>query len=146
MRSVLQCLAAAFASLAVPVAEALGIRSGSSGPPLVSPNGSIDDAPERAAMVFLILSPALLGFLVIFFAASAAILRHRGKLSLGRLYLLNFAVAVAVATSFAHDSYGTFGARDAAISFGLFGLLTFMSFALGSTAWWLLRPGSSPRS
>ena len=145
MRPALQCLTAAFASLLVPLAGALCIRS-LPGAPIVKCDGSIDDAPDRAAMVFLIFSPVLLAFLGTFFAGSAALLRRARHLSLGRLYLVNAFVSLLVALTLARDGYSAFGARHAAISFVLFGSLTFVSLGLGSTAWWSLQPGIGPRS
>jgi hypothetical protein len=139
MRFVLQSLAAALASLAVPIGEALWIRFGAPGPPLMNADGSIDDAPERAAMLLLFLSPVGLAALAVFFAGSTAVLRSLGVLSLGRLYLLSVAAALVVAGLFAYREYTSFGVRDAAIAFGSLGLTTFISLALGSTAWWVLR-------
>jgi hypothetical protein len=144
-RFALQCVAAAFVSLAIPLANSLWIRSSLSGPPLVNADGSIDDAPERAAMVFLILSPLFLAFLSVYFAGSTALLRRLGHLSLVPLYLFDLLVALAAATYFARDRYGDFGARDAALSLAVFGVLGFLSLALGSTAWWLLRPAAAQR-
>ena len=142
MRLVLQCLVAALAALAVPLADALWIRSGLAGPPLVNPDGSIDNAPERAAMFFLMLSPVFLVILFAFFAVSTSVLRYFARLSLGRLYLLDLSVALAVAIYTASRSYVTLGARDAAFTFEMFGLVSFVCLALGSTAWWLLRPAA----
>ena len=140
MRFALQCVAAALASLAMPVAGALWTLSSD---PVVNANGSIDDAPERAAMLFLLASPGFVVCIGVFFATSAALLRSFSRLSLGRLYLVNLGVALVVAAVFARDGYAAFGTRDAVISFASFGVLSFTSLALGSTAWWLLWPCST---
>jgi drug/metabolite transporter (DMT)-like permease len=141
VRFPLQCIAAALASLAVPVAGALWILASD---PVA--NGSIDDAPHRAAMLFLVAVPGLLLFLAIYFGVSSALLRHVADVSLVRLFLVNLGVSLLVAIPFTLQGYTEFGARDAAISFGAFGALSFVSLSLGSTAWWLLRPASAPRS
>ena len=136
MRLALQCIAAEIASLAVPVAASLWVLSAD---PVMNADASIDDAPERAAMLFLFASPVFFAFLAVFFAGSAALLRYLGQVSLLRLLLVNLGVALLVGIAFAHQGYSSFGARDAFISFGLFGLFSFVSLALGSSAWWLLR-------
>ena len=143
MRFALQCLGAALASSAFPIAGALWVLASD---PVVNADGSIDDAPERAAMLFLMASPLFLACLALFFAATAAALRLNGKLSLRALLLVGLLVALAVAGSFAQQGYSAFGLRDALISFASFSILTFMSLGLGCVCWWFLRPSSTRRA
>ena len=143
MRFALQCLGAALASLAFPVAGALWVLASD---PVVNADGSIDDAPERAAMLFLMASPVFLTCLALFFAAIASALRFTGKLSLGALLLVCVLVALAVAASFAQQGYTAFGLQDALISFASFGILTFITLGLGCACWWLLRPATTGRA
>jgi len=133
MRAVLQAAAAAAATLLVPMAGTLSVLNE---PTQQLPDGSWDDAPWRAAMVFLMLSPIALLALTALFACLATITRGM----LPRLLAANLALSTLAATFFAIDGYLLFGLRDGMISFVMFGGSSFLGLSLGSIVWWLLRP------
>ncbi len=96
-------------------------------------------------MLLLFASPAFLLLLSIFFGASATLIHYVTRVSLGLLLLVDLSVSLVIGVGFALDGYSAFGARDAAISLGTFGVLSFASLALGSIAWWLLQPAPARR-
>ena len=55
------------------------------------------------------------------------------------LLLVSLLVALFVGATFALDGYREFGLSDALISFGAFGILTFISLSLGCLSWWFIR-------
>jgi hypothetical protein len=139
MRLLTSAFAAGVASLVLPVA--LDIIVFFEGPG-IDAAGRPDNDPYRAAAVLLMLTPAFLVLATGYFVLATWALRHLDRLSRATLLALSAAVALAIALFFAERGFQSFGVRDAAISFFLFGSFSFCSLAVGSVVLWRLRPAA----
>jgi hypothetical protein len=136
-RSALQALVAALVALAVPLGLALVFVFG---PPSVNSDGSPDNAPVRSTALFLFVSPVFLLLLACYFSLAPGVIRRLRPISLRVLLACNLLPSLGLGLLMAIQGFRAFGARDAAISFALFGVFSLVFLSLGSLAWWLVRP------
>lgn len=101
-----------------------------------NPDGTVDNDPYRAAGFLLLLSPVFSVILFLLYLIATQILAWLKKLSLGSLLFVSFLSSLAFGVKAALDT--DFGFYDSLISFGIFSVLSFFSFGIGSLAWWFV--------
>ena len=88
------------------------------------------------------LTPVSVLLCAAWFMGSTWALGRFGKLTYRSLVMLAVIISLLVATVFAVGGFDVGGLTDAAISFAVFGLCTFVCLTIGYSVWWLLRPAS----
>jgi hypothetical protein len=103
--------------------------------------GRIDNAPYRAALVLLVLTPFSVVMFGLLFLVTSAVLRRLHRYSFHTLVIASVIVAVCIGAYAAAKSLSVFGpTKDAGITFGMFGVSSFICLLLGSIAWWYSSP------
>ncbi|MGD0663644.1 MAG: hypothetical protein ABSD38_36870 [Syntrophorhabdales bacterium] len=108
------------------------------GGPSINADGSPDDTPVRAAALLLFLTPAMFFIILLAWYFTTKRLAALNVLSTMSLFLSCVAVSILLGDISAVGGYGTFGPRDAAISFVVFFSYTFARSGIGALGWWLI--------
>ena len=129
-RTAIQIFAAAFGTAVLPAIGAiLGVVAGPG-----EIDGRPDNAPYRAAIMILVLTPVFLVFSIAYWAIIL-----RACLSVRSVLLANVAMSVFVGFYFAFGGLLKFGFQDAFISFWIFGVASMGALSCGTLFWWLVR-------
>lgn len=128
--TLIEIFAAAVGTVVIPVIGAvLGVAEG---PGEIA--GRPDNAPYRAAIMMLVLTPVLLVFASAYWAVVL-----RAGLSVRSVLLANVAMSACVAFSFTLGGWVKFGFQDAVISFWMFGAASMTTLGCGTLFWSLVR-------
>lgn len=137
LRLIGAALAAGAAATAVPVTLTVYVIATDTG---LDNLGQPDDAPKRAAGLLLSLSPIFMVLIGGLMFVGAAVLHGARRHALKTLLSLALLLGAGLGALFSVQGYGVGGVKDAAISFAMFGVGGFATFALGAIAWWYCSP------